>query len=136
MSTKEALMNELVNFCEIRGEGSPEMNAAVEKTIAMLEKQIAELEASGEEVRYTLWKTGYTVQQALSVTIVGETAKAIKFKVLGVDSYSDKERTFFMPKSAVRPEKKYPEILLIAKWFAVEGYLNFLFDRYGSAYKR
>lgn len=130
MSTrKDALMESLISHLEVRGELCPEGNAATERAIAAIEKELHE---EVENNRFTLWKTGYSFQTALAVIKISETEKAIKFKVPD----SKKEYEFFLPKSAVRVDKNSSGILILANWFTVAGFLAFLFDRYGSVYKR
>jgi len=46
MANVDGLYNELVCLCEVRGELSPEDNAAIEQRIAEIQKQINELENS------------------------------------------------------------------------------------------
>jgi len=41
----DALYEEMIMLCEIRGELDPESNAVVESKIASLQKQISELES-------------------------------------------------------------------------------------------
>lgn len=84
------------------------------------------------EQRYTIWLSGYNVSHALCAEMVGETAKAYKFK----EYDSGKEYTFFLPKKACSFDKNVDGIIHLARWFALEGFLRFLFDRYGSHYNR
>jgi hypothetical protein len=131
MSTrKDALMEELIMQCEIRGELDEESNKATELRIAQIERELAMTEV--EETRYTLWKTGYNVQRGMYVEMVSETPKAYKFKCMD----SAKEYTFFLPKAACRFDKNVRGIINLANWFNVEGFLSFLFDRYATIYKR
>ena len=81
---------------------------------------------------YNIWRSGYSVSAALSVELVGETEKAYKFKVLD----SAKEFTFFLPKRALKFDKKVPGVINLACWFTLEGFTAFLFDRFASHYKR
>ena len=81
---------------------------------------------------YSIWKSSYSVNAALSVELVGETEKAIKFKVLN----SSENYNFFMPKKAVSFDKKNQGIINLARWFVPEGFVAFLFDRYADHYRR
>jgi hypothetical protein len=81
---------------------------------------------------YNIWKTGHMVRTSLGVILVGETERAYKFKVLN----SEKEYYFFMPKKAVKFDTKLEGTINLARWFTVDGFLRFLFDRYASHYKR
>jgi hypothetical protein len=81
---------------------------------------------------YVLWKTGYSVNTALSVELVFETEKAFKFKVLN----SVKNYTFYMPKSAVKKDEGIEGVLNIAHWFNPEGFTRFLFDQYANHHVR
>jgi hypothetical protein len=129
-----AIQEEIISLCEIRGECDDATNASVESKILELTNQIQNIKMNPEFYlpRFTLWKTGYTYQTALAVVQVAETQKAIKFKILD----SAKGYEFYLPKSAVRTDKNSSEILILAKWFNVEGFLAMLFDRFGSVYKR
>lgn len=133
-SRKDALMEELVMHMEVRGELGPEGNAATEKRIAEIEKELnmPESEVIDTDNYFTLWKTGYRVQAALYVQLVGETAKAYKFKCLD----SAKQYEFFMPKKACEFDRNNKGIIAIARWFDVQDFLKFLFDRYASHYNR
>lgn len=127
---KDALMEELIMQCEIRGELDEESNKATELRIAQIERDLAMTQT--EETRYTLWKSGYSINKAMYVEMVSETPKAYKFKCMD----SAKEYTFFLPKAACRFDKNNSGIISLANWFTVEGFLSFLFDRYATAYKR
>lgn len=81
---------------------------------------------------FTLWKSGYKYSSAICVQKVSETDRAIHFSVMG----SEKPYTFYLPKKAVSRNKDVEGILNIAGWFKLEGYISFLFDKYGSYYNR
>lgn len=81
---------------------------------------------------YNIWKTGQRVRASLGVILVDETERAYKFKVLN----SEKEYYFFMPKKAVQFDTKLEGTINLARWFTVDGFLAFLFDRYASHYAR
>jgi hypothetical protein len=81
---------------------------------------------------YSIWKTGYSVNTALSVELVGETERAYKFKVLN----SDRDYTFFLPKAAVSFDKKIQGVINLKRWFTVEGFLSYIFDNFASHYRR
>ena len=81
---------------------------------------------------YSLWKNGYSVRASLPVEKVAETEKAIKFRVLN----SVKEYTFFVPKTAIKYDSQIESTINLARWFTVEGFLGFLFDKYATHYKR
>ena len=80
---------------------------------------------------YSIWKNGYSVRAAMSAELVGETDKALKFKVLN----SVKEYTFFIPKKAIKYDTRVENCINLAPWFMIEGFLRFLFDRYATHYK-
>jgi hypothetical protein len=131
------LYEELICLCEIRGSLSFEENAITEEKISKIEAKIKAMEEKKHvteedfnlDNRVVLWKQGYKSSLALSAEIIKETEKAIQFSVIG----SEKERTFYLPKKAI---KKKDSILDIAGWFPIEGYLEFIFNRYGSPYAR
>ena len=133
MSRRDALMESLISHLEVRGELGDEGNAATERAIATIEQELR------EEVdlnRFTLWITGYRVNRALAVERVSATDKAVKFSVPDTKNKEGNEYTFFMPKKALVADKNEPSIVTVARWFTVEGYLSFLFDRFGSVYNR
>lgn len=81
---------------------------------------------------YSIWKTGYAVNTALGVLLIGETEKAFKFKILN----SNRELYFHLPKKALSFDAKNEGIINLARWFTIEGYLANLFDRFANHYKR
>jgi|APFre7841882793_1041355.scaffolds.fasta_scaffold25166_2 hypothetical protein len=81
---------------------------------------------------HSIWKTGYAVHTALGVELVGETEKAMKFKVLN----SSKGYTFYMPKKALAADKTTEGILNLAPWYKIEGFIEYLFDQYANHYAR
>lgn len=133
MSRRDALLESLVLHCEVRGELDAEGNAATERAIAAIEQELRE---DAVDNRFTLWLPGYRVNHALAVERVSATDKAVKFSVPGTVNKEGVPYTFFMPKKALVSDKNEPSIVSIARWFTVEGYLSFLFDRFGSHYNR
>ncbi len=132
-SRKDALMESLIAQLEVRGELCPEGNAATERAIASIEKELRE---EVEINRFTLWITGYRYSRAIAVERISATDKAVKFAVPGTKNKDGGEYTFFMPKKALVADKNEPSIITVARWFTVEGYLSFLLDRFGSVYNR
>jgi hypothetical protein len=130
---KDALMESLISHLEVRGELCQEGNAATERAIAAIERELRE---EAEYNRFTLWITGYRINRALSVERVSATDKAVKFSIPGTKNKEGNEYTFFMPKKALVADKNESSIVNVARWFTVEGYLSFLFDRFGSVYNR
>jgi len=133
--TKDDLMEALISHLEVRGELGPEGNAATEAAIEKLTNEIASLDQKAVPVEaptFCLWKTGYSTSQTIAAQQVSATEKAVKFRVIG----AEKDRFFFMPKKALVSDKNEPSILYIAQWFSIDGYLSFLFNRYGNAYRR
>jgi hypothetical protein len=80
---------------------------------------------------YSIWKSGYGVSTAMGVLLVGETEKAMKFKVLN----SNKELFFHLPKKALKFDTKNEGIVNLAHWFTLDGYVRNLFDRFANHYK-
>lgn len=80
---------------------------------------------------YAIWKSGYAVNTAMGVLLVGETEKAMKFRVLN----SDREIFFHLPKKALKFDTKNEGIVKLAHWFTIDGYLRNLFDRFANHYK-
>lgn len=140
MSRKDSIMEALIMNYEVRGELDAEGNAAIEDSIAKMEQELRDIEngvaPEPTRPRFTLWISGYSASRALAVERVSATEKAVKFAVPGTQNKTGDEYTFFMPKKALLADKNEPSIVSIAQWFTVEGYLNFLFDRFGSYYKR
>ena len=81
---------------------------------------------------YSIWKTGYSVHTALGVLLVGETERALKFKVLN----ANKDLFFHLPKKAVKFNTENEGIINLAYWFTADDFLRSLFDRYANHYKR
>ena len=84
------------------------------------------------ETVHSIWKSGYSVNTALGVLLIGETDRAFKFKVLN----SNTELFFHLPKKAVKFDAKNEGVINLAHWFTVDGYLRTLFDRFANHYKR
>jgi hypothetical protein len=81
---------------------------------------------------YSIWKTGRSVHTALSVLLVGETERALKFKVLD----ANKDLFFHLPKKAVKFDTKNEGIINLAHWFTVDDFLRSLLDRFATHFKR
>lgn len=81
---------------------------------------------------YSIWVSGSKMNSALGVEVVGETDKAIKFSVLN----STRDYTFFLPKAAVKVDAENEGILLLARWFKLEGFIASMFDRFSNYYVR
>ena len=81
---------------------------------------------------YSIWVNGNKRSLALGVILVGETDAAFKFKILN----SDRDLTFFLPKKAIKLDATNEGIMLLARWFKVEGFLANMFDRFANSYSR
>lgn len=81
---------------------------------------------------YVIWKNGYSVNTAMDVLLVGETEKAMKFRILN----SNREIFFHLPKKALKFDTKVDGVMILAHWFILDGYVRNLFDRFANHDKR
>ena len=133
MSRKDALIEELISHMEVRGELDAEGNAATERAIAAIQ---GEIESDDDDNRFIIWLSGYSISHALAVERIATTDKAVKFSIPGTVNKDGAPYTFFMPKKALVVDTNEPSIVRVPRWFTVDGYLGFLFNRFASHYSR
>ena len=78
---------------------------------------------------YTLWKNGSKVNAALTVKMLEDSGKAVRFQV------ADNEKmTFWVPAKALVFSD--PQQIRIAFWFTPGDFMRNVFDRYANHYNR